>query len=121
MQCCVIAGIDEADTSQLQVHPLLDVAEGAGQLRFRYKFLMPVFRARYLVRTIVQCSEQGKSLPEKAVSLMEQEATGSGFLLEHLRDFWGYTTPLSHLGAVFATLDNEHARTKSLLFHFRKA
>jgi hypothetical protein len=84
---CVAAGFDERDLPRIIDHPLLEakVSSEKTLYSFRYEFLAPFLRAKFLAGAIKGIAAGNPTKDDPAWRVMAKEAGASGSVLEHMR------------------------------------
>lgn len=109
-----VPGFVKSDISRLNVHPFLQATDNK-KYRFSYAFLEPYLLASYLAKHISQIPVDNRSI----WSIMEREANGKGYVIEHLVEILG-TDSLENVERFYHSVPSKHFHAKSFLFHVAK-
>jgi hypothetical protein len=122
---CGAAGFDDRDMAALKDHPLLSEITPAADTplySFRYSFLRPFFRARFLVDKIRSIGAHGASPEEFVWKVMSQEAASGTETLEHMSQLLA-ESDIAHVAKTFAECRRLRARRGpelSFIFHIMR-
>jgi hypothetical protein len=83
---CVAAGFEEKDLPRLIDHPLLNAKVVAEKTlySFKYEFLRPFLKAKFLVAAIRRIGAAGATKDDPAWRVMAEESGANGSVLEHV-------------------------------------